>query len=419
MPPAARVPMAGQRSIMNFFRQADVEHAASTSRVNSPDSGDGEPAASSAPTPVLPSCVVRPQHVAAEQHRGESQHCKATALSCRQDTVSSTRSPAAAQCFAVGDSVMARYSNGEFYPAVVEERSVELDQVKFRVAWDDGDSACRGKIAPEMMHRGDYEMLQSAANARDGKGQEEEARAPPPGPAVAAASDGRPKREVVKRKRLIEDDDFDSPGVKRELLARAIKRLKAAASALAHQIGHLLAGWSGTKSNFSVGDTVMARYSDGEWYAAEVEEQLVEFGEVKFRVAWDDGDSENVVKRAKDMMPLEDFTKRAEKALERRKRRASEAAAAVSKDDAGKEGKTGQAKEKEKEKEKEKVTSAAVYTFKGLAGVDSGAAFHRRYALTTETSKKRFAKRDERIQQRLRPAAVLDPACLYRRNRND
>ena len=116
MPPAAvgetakssvLIRQAGESSITNLFRKVDIDlQAASTSPVHIQDSGDGERAAgaSSAPTPVLPSCVVHSQNLAAEQHRCNSQHRKATALSCRRGTTS-TQSPAAAQCFAVGDSV--------------------------------------------------------------------------------------------------------------------------------------------------------------------------------------------------------------------------------------------------------------------------------------------------------------------------
>ena len=297
----------------------------------------------------------------------------------QQTRVSAACSPAIAQCFAVGDQVMAKYANGKWYPAVVEERLVDLDNIKFRLAWCDGDSRCREKLAQEMMHLGDYEMLEHAGTVHTGAKLERHHTAG--GVSRRRGSDSgdgrRSRREVVKRKRLIEDEDFDAPGVKRSLLTCTIKRLKAAACFAAHHLGDLLAGWSGTKHTFEIGDNVMARYTDGEWYAAVVAEKFTEMGESKFRVEWDDGDGEHLEKRAKDMMMLEDFTKRAEKALEKKNKRQEEAES-CKREEAAKAAKVGQ----DKDKDVGKAMCTAVYTFKvsAAAAVSSeSTAFHRRY----------------------------------------
>ena len=173
----------------------------------------------------------------------------------------------------------------------------------------------------------------------------------------------------MKRKRLIEDEDFLQPCVKRDLLSHAIVRLKSVASALAIGVGQLLQGssWGGLNCDYSVGDHVMAKYSDGEWYAATVAEDL---GDVRFRLHWDDGDSQNRIKTAEEMMRLEDFAKCAKRALKRQKMADKE------------ENRENFDKSKTQKGALEKVAtagsrSAAVYTFEPGVGIEHD-AFHRR-----------------------------------------
>jgi serine/threonine protein kinase len=148
----------------------------------------------------------------------------------------------------------------------------------------------------------------------------------PASPAGAAAGT-RQRRDVVKRKRLIEEEDFAEPHVKRDLLSQEMSRLKAAANAMALScVGHWFerertdsATAAGPTRAFVVGDNVMARYSDGKFYSAVVAEHWQESGAVKYRLAWDDGDTRARVKTAGDMLLLEDFTKCAERLLKRQK----------------------------------------------------------------------------------------------------
>jgi len=209
----------------------------------------------------------------------------------------------------------------------------------------------------------------------------------PPGPETpsrlggaaspAPATDSRPRRDVVKRKRLIEDDDFDQPCVKRDLLAHALRGLKAAANAMASHLPTLSVGRLfdakrvvGGATAFAVGDHVMALYSDGEYYSAVVAERWREAGvHAKYRLAWDDGDTRATVKTADEMMLLEDFKKCAEKAIKRQKCSAGGAEGEHQhKDDTGKAGKAEKAAAPEREGAKERAgtagqRSAAVYSF--------------------------------------------------------
>ena len=174
-------------------------------------------------------------------------------------------------------------------------------------------------------------------------------------------SSSRPKRanSGVKRKRLIEDDNFDEPCVKRDSMstpqAHRLGKLKTAANAMAQAMpSELFCNWSGSRNSFEVGDHVMARYSDGQWFAAIVEEQLLEHGEVKFFIKWDDGDHRSRVKKAKEMMLLEEFARKAGRAIKRQK-----SAGAEEKERGGK----GKAEPTMQEQEQEKSASNAKYNW--------------------------------------------------------
>mmetsp|Transcript_21377 Transcript_21377/g.34223 ORF Transcript_21377/g.34223 Transcript_21377/m.34223 type:complete len:619 (-) Transcript_21377:577-2433(-) len=189
----------------------------------------------------------------------------------------------------------------------------------------------------------------------------------------ALESADRPRRDVVKRKRLIEDDAINE--ISQSALSQALCRLKAVANSLALTFGHLFQGWVGSKSEFEVGDTVMARYYDGQWFAAVVDELLEESGgSPRFRVIWDDGDPKSRVKTAKEMLLLEDFTKRAEKTVKRQKVRHS--LNSQTRSGSGK----GETFDLVNEKEKAGAGSAgnAVYTFEGATGDGNDSAFSRR-----------------------------------------
>lgn len=178
---------------------------------------------------------------------------------------------------------------------------------------------------------------------------------------VIEGSSSRPKRanSGVKRKRLIEDDNFDEPCVKRDLMsklkAHTLDKLKTAANAMAQAMpSQLFLDWSGSRNSFEVGDHVMARYSDGQWFAAIVEEQLQQHGEVKFYIKWDDGDHRSRVKKAKEMMLLDEFARKAGRAIKRQK-----SAGAEEKERGGK----GKAEPTMQEQEQEKSASNAKYNW--------------------------------------------------------
>jgi hypothetical protein len=194
----------------------------------------------------------------------------------------------------------------------------------------------------------------------------------------------RPKREVVKRKRLIEEDDFDLP--KRDLLVTATRKLKASANAMAHEMGHLFRDWTGSRRTFAVGDQVMARYPDGQWFSASIDEVLSTRSceQQKFRITWDDGDTASRVKNARDMMLLEEFTARADRTVKRHKA-AEQEHQEKSKDEKSSVSHDGEACQ-DRQAERQKGPSNAVYTFEvagagtfqrrgwGLRMVDSGAS---------------------------------------------
>jgi hypothetical protein len=207
----------------------------------------------------------------------------------------------------------------------------------------------------------------------------------PASPAGAAAGK-RQRRNVVKRKRLIEEEDFGEPCVKRDLLSHALSSLKDVANAMALScVGHWfekertdIATAVGPTRTFAVGDNVMARYSDGKFYSAVVAEHWQESGVVKYHLDWDDGDTRARVKTAGDMLLLEDFTKFAERVLKRQK---CSSAAEDERKETGKGGGAEKAVVPNSERVKKRAPtsgrSAAVYSF-NAAGVGAEPAFQRR-----------------------------------------
>lgn len=179
----------------------------------------------------------------------------------------------------------------------------------------------------------------------------------------------RPRRQVIKRKRLIEDDKFQNNCVKRNLLTNTVNCLTDVADAVALDMGHILQNWVGTRSTYFIGDHVMARYSDGQWFGAVVEEREEGGRRERFRLRWNDGDTEDRVKPAAEMMLIQDFNERAEKLFRRQK---STVKFDLEKNDRGEKGAVP---EKVGRKEKNSCTNA-VYTFEGAESEHS--AFHRR-----------------------------------------
>ena len=213
----------------------------------------------------------------------------------------------------------------------------------------------------------------------------------PASPAGAAAGK-RQRRDVVKRKRLIEEEDFGEPCVKRDLLSQALSRLKDVANAMALScVGHWfekertdIATAAGPRRAFAVGDNVMARYSDGKFYCAVVAEHWQESGVVKYRLNWDDGDTRARVKTAGDMLLLEDFTKFAERVLKRQKCLKRQKNSSAAEDERKETGKGGGAEKavapnSGRIKKLRSLTSgrSSCYSF-NAAGVGAEPAFQRR-----------------------------------------
>ena len=69
-------------------------------------------------------------------------------------------------------------------------------------------------------------------------------------------------------------------------------------------------GKARTRSGFDVGDKVMARYSDGQWFPAVVHKALGQGSRQLFEVNWDDGDAHSRRKNSSEMVLLADYEKR-------------------------------------------------------------------------------------------------------------